>query len=139
MGNNVVPQQLATESADVKRSGSSDSVTEISSATPVQDVKQVEQRQSVANVNADAQKEAEGEELQSAVVELNKAVQNIQRNLEFSVDDITGQTVVKVIDKETDKIIRQMPSEEVLRLAQHMREQQPEGSDSISLMQGLKA
>jgi flagellar protein FlaG len=139
MGNNVVPQQPATESADVKRSGSSDSVTEISSATPVQDVKQVEQRQSVANVNADAQKEAEGEELQSAVVELNKAVQNIQRNLEFSVDDITGQTVVKVIDKETDKIIRQMPSEEVLRLAQHMREQQPEGSDSISLMQGLKA
>jgi flagellar protein FlaG len=140
MSNSVVPQQPATEPAAVKRSDSSEPITEISSATPVQDVKAVEQGQNVADVNNNMQqKEVDGEELKNAVVELNKAVQNMQRSLEFSVDDITGQTVVKVKDKETDEVIRQMPSEDVLKLAQHMHEHQSENGTSFSLMQELKA
>ena len=134
-----MPQQPAVEPADVKRSGSSDPITEISSATPVQSTKAVDQGQKIAAVDEQPQREVDGEKLKSAVVELNKAVQNMQRNLEFSVDDITGQTVVKVLDKETDEIIRQMPSEEVLKLAQHMHEQQSENGTGFSLMQELKA
>lgn len=137
LGNNVMPQQQAPESADVKRNAP-DSVDKISSSTPVQDIQAVDNSGDVAVVQESAQKKVDGEELQNAVIELNKAVQNIQRNLEFSVDDITGRTVVKVVDKQTDEVIRQMPSEEALKLAQHMHEQKADNS-GISLMQELKA
>ncbi len=39
-------------------------------------------------------------------------------NLEFSIDDTTGQTVVKVVDSSTKEVIRQIPSEEMLAIAQ---------------------
>jgi flagellar protein FlaG len=39
-------------------------------------------------------------------------------NLEFSIDDTTGQTVVKVVDSSTKELIRQIPSEEMLAIAQ---------------------
>lgn len=62
------------------------------------------------------------EELESAVRNLNDYVQNVQRNLQFNIDDDTGHTVIKVIDSETEELIRQMPSEEVLAMAHHLRE-----------------
>ncbi|MFA7243557.1 MAG: flagellar protein FlaG [Sulfuricellaceae bacterium] len=37
-------------------------------------------------------------------------------NLKFSIDKDTERTVVKVVDKETGKTIRQIPSEEILAL-----------------------
>jgi flagellar protein FlaG len=43
-------------------------------------------------------------------------VQKLDRKLEFTVDDSSGDTVVKVIDSETDKLIRQIPSDEILRI-----------------------
>lgn len=49
-------------------------------------------------------------------------MQNVQRNLNFSIDDSTGQTVVKVIDAESEEVIRQFPSEEMLALARHLSE-----------------
>jgi flagellar protein FlaG len=42
--------------------------------------------------------------------------------LQFSVHDKTGRTFVKIMDKATDKLIREIPSEEVLNLAAKMDE-----------------
>lgn len=56
--------------------------------------------------------------LQNAVSELNDFVQNIRRNLEFSIDDESGRIVIKVIDSESKEIIRQIPPEEAVQLAQ---------------------
>ena len=55
--------------------------------------------------------------LEQVVNELTRGLQNLQRTLEFSVDKSSGRTVVIVIDKETQKIIRQIPQKEVLALA----------------------
>ncbi|MNE95175.1 flagellar protein FlaG [compost metagenome] len=41
----------------------------------------------------------------------------LQRNLNFSIDESTGRVVVKVIDGESGDGVRQIPSEEVLKLA----------------------
>jgi flagellar protein FlaG len=62
-------------------------------------------------------------QLQHAVTKLNDYVQNISRSLNFSVDEKTGHTVVKVFDTETKELIRQIPNEETLRLAQAIDEQ----------------
>ncbi len=61
-------------------------------------------------------------ELTSAVNELNNAVQNSQRAIQFSVDDQSGDVIIKVVDAETEEIIRQIPPEEVVRLARQMEE-----------------
>ena len=61
-------------------------------------------------------------ELSQAVKQINDFVQDIQRDLEFSVDDDTGRTVIRVYDSKTDELIRQIPNEEVLELAKNLKE-----------------
>lgn len=75
---------------------------------------------------------ASEEGLKSAVAELRSIVQQVQRNLDFSIDKSTGDVVVKVIDGESGKVVRQFPSEELLRLSEQLE-------DMRSLMQGTKA
>ncbi len=59
-------------------------------------------------------------EARSAAEAFKSFVQDIQRNLDFSVDDSTGQVVVKVIDGDSGKLVRQIPSEELLRLSERL-------------------
>ena len=66
------------------------------------------------------------ESLESAVKNINDYVQNLQRSLQFTVDEISGKDVVTVLDKETDEIIRQYPSEEVLEIARRLRQDKDE-------------
>lgn len=54
--------------------------------------------------------------------EANYYLQSINRGLEFSVDKDTDRTVVKVVDTKSGEVVRQIPSEEMLELARHMRE-----------------
>jgi flagellar protein FlaG len=61
-------------------------------------------------------------DLKQAVDKLNDYIQNVQRNLQFSIDKDSGAMVVKVIDAKSEKVIRQMPTEETLRLARHLAE-----------------
>lgn len=58
--------------------------------------------------------------LADAVSELNDYVQNIQRDLQFSIDEASGQTIIKVIDSQSKELIRQIPPEEVLALARNL-------------------
>ena len=57
---------------------------------------------------------------------LNNVQHEIQKmrnvGLCFSVHEATDRTIVKVIDKETEKLIRQIPPEEFLNLADKMDE-----------------
>lgn len=56
-------------------------------------------------------------QIDSAVKSMQSYAQSVTRNLNFSIDDSTGDVVVKVIDGESGKVVRQIPSEEVLKLA----------------------
>ncbi|MDD2658597.1 MAG: flagellar protein FlaG [Methylococcales bacterium] len=63
-------------------------------------------------------------DLTQAVSQLNDHVQNIQRDLQFSIDIESGNIVVKVIDAKNEQVIRQMPTEEALRLAKDLAAQE---------------
>lgn len=52
-----------------------------------------------------------------AVRDINKTLQVLAPNLEFSVDADSQRTIVKVVDQQTQEIIRQMPSTEALEIA----------------------
>lgn len=71
------------------------------------------------------QKEASREELDQAVSKLNEFVQNVQRDLQFEVNNDSGQTVVRVVDQETQEVIRQIPDEVALRLAEKLQQDEP--------------
>lgn len=62
------------------------------------------------------------EQVDNAVTSIQSFVQNIQRDLNFSVDDSSGRVVVKVTDRASGDVIRQLPSEEALRLAESLEE-----------------
>mgnify|MGYP001544774784 FL=1 len=58
------------------------------------------------------------ERVQAAVAQMNEYIQSTQRDLNFSYDPDSGETVVKVLDRSTQEVIRQIPDEIFLRLAQ---------------------
>ncbi|MBN7116559.1 flagellar protein FlaG [Pseudomonas oleovorans] len=60
--------------------------------------------------------------VETAVSSIQAFAQSIQRNLNFSLDDSTGRVVVKVTDGVSGEVIRQIPSEEALRLAESLDE-----------------
>jgi flagellar protein FlaG len=65
----------------------------------------------------DKKQDANDTKLKQAVQEIEKFVQSIKRNLEFSIDEQSGKVVVKVIASETGEVVRQIPSAEALKLA----------------------
>lgn len=62
------------------------------------------------------------DELNQVVESINDYLQATKRLLEFSIDDTTGRTVIKVMDVENDQVIRQIPPEEALKLAARLQE-----------------
>jgi flagellar protein FlaG len=73
-------------------------------------------------------------DLQQAVEVVNQAVALEQRSLSFSIDDASGRSVIKVIDYATDELIKQIPSEELLKVAQDIKRLQEEMGQSIGLL-----
>jgi flagellar protein FlaG len=55
--------------------------------------------------------------LTQAVEKLNTALRGMSQGLEFSIDQDTKRTVVKVIDQQTKEVIRQVPTQEVLEIS----------------------
>eukprot|EP00164_Ancoracysta_twista_P027088 GFYU01053066.1.p1 GENE.GFYU01053066.1~~GFYU01053066.1.p1 ORF type:complete len:102 (-),score=16.75 GFYU01053066.1:67-372(-) len=69
--------------------------------------------------------EAQKEQLDDAVSQLNDFVQTVQRDLQFEVDNDLGKTIVKVVDQSTQEVIRQIPDEVALRLAENLQQDEP--------------
>ncbi|GAA6153297.1 flagellar protein FlaG [Pseudoteredinibacter isoporae] len=64
-------------------------------------------------------------DLAQAVSRLNDYVQSSKRELQFSMDESTGRTVITVIDSNTSKVIRQLPDDVALDLARKLNEEEP--------------
>lgn len=66
------------------------------------------------------------EAVAAAVQSANTYAQSVSTGIQFSLDQDTGRTVVKMVDTTTEEVLRQFPSEEMLAI-----------SRSIDRMQGL--
>lgn len=64
------------------------------------------------------------EELQKAVSEANDTLRPAGRHLEFSIDQGSKASVVKLIDERSGEVIRQFPPEVILRIRAYYRELQ---------------
>ncbi len=63
-------------------------------------------------------------QLAQAVKSINKTLQEQAQGLEFAVDADSDRTIVKVIDKKTKEVLRQIPAEEVLQIAKALDQAQ---------------
>lgn len=67
------------------------------------------------------------EQIQAAIDNVKKRIEPaVSNELEFSIDQDTGKTLVRITDNKTGELIRQIPSEELLAIAK-----------SLDRMQGL--
>ena len=57
------------------------------------------------------------EQAAAAVSQIQQFTQALVQNLKFSIDEDTGKTVVKIVDIQTQEVIRQIPSEEAITIA----------------------
>ena len=65
---------------------------------------------------ATSAEEPRNEQLQKAMSAVNKFIEPAG-NIEFQIDEQSGRTVMRLVDKETGSVLRQLPSEEMLALA----------------------
>ncbi|WP_291990921.1 flagellar protein FlaG [Candidatus Accumulibacter sp. ACC007] len=86
-------------------------------ATPASAAQALQQVQAHLQAQAPVQAPPDSEKLESAIQSVREFVKPTNSNLEFSVDGDTGQLVVKIIDRSTKEVIRQMPSEEMMAIA----------------------
>lgn len=89
-----------------------------------------------AQVNAQEadKKESQTKDLNEALQEVEDFLQVQNRNLAFSVDEQTKRAVVTVKDAQSGDTIRQIPSEEVLRLAERIKDLQQDVDSSVGIL-----
>jgi flagellar protein FlaG len=102
------PQRLATREPAPKSTQAG--TNSIARGQPTEKLKEADAK------NADSQLEKLS--VQDAVKRLSEFVASTNSEINFSVDQVSGVQVVKVMDKQSGDVIRQFPSEEAIQLAQ---------------------
>lgn len=60
--------------------------------------------------------------IRDAIEKVNKVMDPVFRRLDYSIHEKTGDVLVKVINIQTDEVIREIPSEKLLDLAAKLQE-----------------
>jgi len=77
-----------------------------------------------SDVSLGAPQQPSPELLKSAIDVINRVMQQSNNSLEFSVDNDTKKSVVKLVDTETGELIRQYPSDEMLAISRSIDQYQ---------------
>src|SRR3954468_2584245 len=70
--------------------------------------------------------------IESVTRQIDSFLRSINKSLQFRVDQATGEMIVTIRDDETGEVIRQVPGEDALRIAQRIE-------DTLSAMLDEKA
>lgn len=62
------------------------------------------------------------EEIQKDLDAMNSHLESMNMSIQFNVDKGSKDIVIKIVDRNSGEVIRQIPSDEVLRLREHMTE-----------------
>ena len=87
-----------------------------------------------AEINKQNVVEVSAEQIETAVSQLTEILQTNNRQLSFSVDEGSNKQVVKVTDAVTGEVIRQIPSEEVLKLSERLQDLQLDVGTAIGML-----
>jgi len=78
--------------------------------------------QQIKDDEKNTKEEMTKEKLQDLTRKLNKEMEPLNPDIKFTFNDKIDSLVVNVVDKNTDKVIRKIPSDEALKIMEKMRE-----------------
>lgn len=118
MVNEISNRFIVSSTASAKQSSANkqeyaDSTKNISSKSADSEIK-ADKAQAPATVDSG--------KIEKAVDDLNQHVSAVGRDLRFSVDRESGYTIIKVMDRETEQVVRQIPPEEAIALAKFLHQ-----------------
>ncbi|MCL2655855.1 MAG: flagellar protein FlaG [Betaproteobacteria bacterium] len=90
--------------------------SDVRSATPVASPGGSKPSENLQRQAVDPAKERD--RVKDAVKDAQDALGPAKDNLEFSIDDKSGKVIVKLVDTSTNEVIRQIPSKEMLAIAE---------------------
>lgn len=111
---------------DVKKQSPTELQTDVTrqrSMNPVDNSQSQVQPNENRRVDENSRPTVEQQELDDMVSQINEALQNEKRSIQFNVDEDSGRTVITIKDINTGQEIKQIPAEEVLRISRQLSEQ----------------
>ena len=66
--------------------------------------------------------EPEKSEILNVIDKLNNSLENVNEKVFFSYHEENNRIIVKVIDKQTKEIVREIPPRDIVKLSEHLRE-----------------
>jgi flagellar protein FlaG len=73
------------------------------------------------NQSDDVKKSAVSEaDLKHSIEAINRFLKPVTGNIQFSQDEDTGRTLVKIVDTESNTVLRQIPTEEAVAIAKQL-------------------
>jgi len=91
-------------------------------ADPIQDPQAVKAARATEEAAKRIDPEASRRDLEKAIERLNEQIKKSSYNLNFSFDKASNHVVVKVRSASSGEVIRQIPSDTVLKLAEHLED-----------------
>lgn len=79
---------------------------------------QASERQAEQREQTRAQRDEVKRKVADAIPKVRELMQKNQRSLDFEVAETENRVIITVIDKETEKVIRQIPPEDILQIAE---------------------
>jgi len=121
MENNIDP---AVTVRPASRSGSSqvDSVAQndLNRSARAKELNDIHSRVTERRLDAAQNLDKIHERLKEISDSLNREMESRSKNLKFSVDEVTNRMLVTVLDKESGKVLKQIPPEAVLKVAHNL-------------------
>ena len=131
MENTIQPNALsASQSAKSKPVAASVKPSEVSTKEVAADIEKARNEASKAIASR-------ADEVKQAAESLRLTVKLVEPALKITVDDAVDIPVVTVVDQGSNKVIRQIPNEEVVALARFMEGQNFDDYSSTSALRGV--
>ena len=93
----------------------------VSTNSPATQTQSVESVTKAEGTPESAQTEAPTREALTAAIDKTQAFVNAKVNdIQFSIDDEFGKMTVKIVDRQTKEVIRQIPSREMMEIARDL-------------------
>ena len=120
-----MPTEVTTE-ATHKVSGMTESLRVLHNAKVIEadrtDARQTLSKNEEVLPPARESSQVSNEQLEEVADSLNQHVQNLKRDLHFSINEDTSETIIRVVDSASQKTIRTIPSDEFLSLQQQLNQ-----------------
>ena len=119
-GTNIAPVRTVTANSDISVAATPNSGTDALPDLPGSG----RQDSAAEGINLPTETSEQLETSREAVAEaletIAQSAEELGRKLEFSIDEPSGKVVVTVFDSTSEEVIRQIPGERAIAIAQHL-------------------